>query len=124
MSINNSQVYAEVYAVLSALGDEYLRQTPKQILNFIAENRDKNLVVKIDPDIPLEKQPLSTECTAMIAMLKLDYWCGSKEEKDELQALLNLNEEKHGTAPLSAESKTTWIKMLKNKKIKNKKTNS
>lgn len=124
MSINQQTVYAEVYAVLSALGDEYIRKTPNRILDFIADNRDKDIKIKIASDIPLEEQSLSAECLAILAWLKLDYWCGSKEEKDELQALLNLNEEKHGAAPLSAESKTTWIKLLKNKKTKNKKTNS
>lgn len=115
MSISSPTVYAEVYAVLSALSDEYIRKTPGQILDFIAENRDKNIKIKIIPDVPLEEQSLSAECLAVLAWLKLDYWCDTQEEKEELKALLDLNEEKASGAPLSPESKKNWIELLKKK---------
>ena len=57
--ISQSQVYAEVYAVLSALGGEYIRKIPQNVLNVIADQRDKQLEKKINEEIPLEEQNLS-----------------------------------------------------------------
>ena len=113
--ISQSQVYAEVHAVLSALGGEYLRKTPQNVLNVIAEKRDKQYKINIDENKPLEEQNLSKEAIAMLAALKLDYWCETKEEKKELQDLLKLNEEKQSGKPLSLESKKTQINILKKK---------
>jgi len=109
------EVYSEVYAVLTALGDEYLRKTPKEFLNLIADNRDRDLIIKIDENIPLEEQNLSEEAVAMLAMLKLDHWCSSNAEKEELQALLDMNEQKANGHPLSKTSKEVWLKLLKRK---------
>lgn len=113
--INQHQVYAEVYAVLSVLGGEYVRKIPADVLNIIAEERDKECNIQIAEDIPLEEQNLSREAIALLAALKLDYWCETEAEKNELQNLLNLNEERQSGQTLSRDSKKTWIEMLKNK---------
>ena len=113
--ISQSQVYYEVYAVLSALGGDYIRKIPQNVLNIIAEKRDKEYNKKINEDIPLEEQHLSKEAIAMLASLKLDYWCESEQEKQSLRNLLNLNDEKQSGVPLSTDSKKAWIEMLKNR---------
>ena len=113
--ISQSQVYAEVYAVLSALGGEYIRKIPQNVLNVIADQRDKQLEKRIDEEKPLEEQNLSQSAIAMLASLKLDYWCETEQEKQELRSLLRLNDEKQSGAPLSLDSKKAWIAMLKNK---------
>jgi hypothetical protein len=109
------QIYSEVYAILAALGDEYIRKTPIEFLDFISENRDKDYTVKIGENIPMKKQRLSEETIAIIAMLKLDFWCDNDDEKSELQAILEMNEQKANNQPLSMESKKAWIKLLKHK---------
>ena len=109
------QIYSEVYAVLTALGDEYIRKTPVDLLDFIADNRDREHVIKIDENISLEQQNLSEETIAFIAMLKLDYWCKNDVEKAELRAILEMNEQKANKQPLSRESSEAWIKLLKHK---------
>ena len=78
---NQSQVYSEVYAVLSALGGEYIRKIPQKVLDVIAEKRDKSYERYINEDIPLEEQNLSKEAIAMLASLKLDCWCETQAEK-------------------------------------------
>jgi len=90
--MKQSQVYSEVYAVLCALNDDYLEKTPKDVLEKINKCRDKSYRVHIDEDIPLPEQNLSKEAIAMLAALKLDYWCESKEEKEELELLLKAND--------------------------------
>lgn len=113
--ISQSQVYSEVYAVLSALGGQYIRKIPQNVLNAIENGRDKTYEKKINEEIPLEDQNLSQAAIAMLAALKLDYWCESEEEKKVLRDILNLNEEKQSGMPLSTDSKKAWINMLKNK---------
>lgn len=113
--ISQSQIYAEVYAVLSVLGGDYIRKVPTDILNIIAEERDKDYKVNINEGQPLEEQNLSDKSIDMLAALKLDYWCETEEEKKALQDILNLNEEKQSGKPLSIDSKKAWINMLKNK---------
>ena len=90
--MKQSQVYSEVYAVLCALNDEYLKKTPQDILDKINNRRDKDYRFHIDENIPLTDQNLSNEAIAMLAVLKLDYWCKSKEEKEELELLLKAND--------------------------------
>lgn len=113
--MTKNQTYSEVYAVLTALGDKYIQKTPVEFLNFIVDNRDHDYVVKIDENIPLEMQNLSEETTAIIAMLKLDYWCETEQEKADLSAILEMNEQKANGEPLSKASKEAWIKLLKHK---------
>lgn len=88
MDDNQKKVYSEVYAVLSTLNDEYIRNTPTDVLNFIADNRDKDYIVNIDENKALDNQNLSEETIAFIAMLKLDYWCHDEGEKEKLVHLL------------------------------------
>jgi hypothetical protein len=107
------QVYAEVYAVLSQLNNEYLRKTPQKILDLIADKRDKTFAVTIDENLPLEAQNLSEAALAFLAMLKLDYWCETPEEKEQLQALLDINEYKKSGRVLSEKNKKSWIEQIK-----------
>lgn len=112
---SQGQVYAEVYAVLSALGGDYIRKIPQNVLNIIADKRDKAYEKKINEDVPLEEQNLSKEAIALLASLKLDFWCETEQERQALRALLNLNDEKQSGRSLSTDSKKAWIEMLKNK---------
>ena len=90
--MEQKKVYSEVYAVLCALNDEYLKKIPQHILNKINTERDKNYDFKVDENISLTEQNLSSEAISMLAALKLDYWCESAEEKEELELLLNAND--------------------------------
>lgn len=90
--MNKKQVYSEVYAVLSALNNEYIQKTPQHILNKINTERDCNYRFHIDEDKTLEEQNLSPEAIAMLAAIKLDYWCESKEEKEGLELILKAND--------------------------------
>ena len=90
--MEQKKVYSEVYAVLCVLNDDYLKKIPQNILKQIYPERDKDYDFYIDENIPLTEQNLSPESIAMLAALKLDYWCNSKEEKEELELLLKAND--------------------------------
>ena len=91
--MKQSKIYSEVYAVLCALNDDYLKKTPRDILNKINDSRDKDYRFHIDENTPLAEQNLSREAIAMLAALKLDYWCNTKEEKEELELILKANDQ-------------------------------
>ena len=80
-NINMKQIYAEVYTVLSMLGGDYIGKIPRNVLNIIADQRDKDYIVNINDEQPLDEQNLSEEAIALLASLKLDYWCDSDDEK-------------------------------------------
>jgi len=111
--MKTNQVYSEVYAILIALGDEYIQKTPPDIFDFVANNRDKNHVIEIDENLPLEEQNLSKETISFIAMLKLDYWCQTDEEKAELLSLLETNEEKIKEVLAYATSTREMMRLLR-----------
>jgi len=90
--MNQKQVYSEVYAVLSALNNEYIQKTPQHILNKINTERDRNYLFHVKEDVPLTEQNLSPEAIAMLAALKLDYWCENEAEKEELELILKAND--------------------------------
>ena len=104
-------VYDEVYAVLYALGDDYVTKVPMDFLNYISRN--KNNIVKIDKDKPLEDQNLSRETVLILAMLKHDYWCETEEEKAELMQILENNEQKLQERLASATSPKEFMKLLR-----------
>lgn len=92
--MNQKQVFSEVYAVLIALGMDYIKKIPICVMKRISSNRDLNHVIKIRDDIPLENQDISNEAVAMLGALKLDYWCKSVQEKAKLNMIFNLNSKK------------------------------
>ena len=49
----------------------------------------------MDANVPLEEQEISEKTTAILAMLMLNYWCESPEQKQELTDMFNENERKY-----------------------------
>ena len=81
--MNDAQIYAEVYAVLDSLGEEYINKLPRKLYEFIDEIRDKKSIVEYDINKDISEQDLSEEASNIIAYLNLQYWC-KEEEKNEL----------------------------------------
>lgn len=92
MNENIRKAYSEVDAILTLLGSEWIEKISSKFLTFIKTEKDPNYVANIKPDIYLEEQNLLPETISILAMLKLDYWCETEEEKEELLNMLNENE--------------------------------
>ena len=92
--MKKSQIYTQVYAVLSVLNGTYIKRIPRQVLELIEKHRDRNYLFTVNKNIPLEQQNLSKEAIAMLAYLKLNYWCNTKEEKEQLLSLFEENSKK------------------------------
>ena len=91
--IINMLAYSEVDEILNLLEDEYKNKIPEKIRNFFKEERDPNYKVLIDIDKPLIEQNLQRETFAFLAILYLNYWCESDEEKQNFLNELDQNEE-------------------------------
>ena len=90
---NSSLAYSEVSTILNMLEDEYKERVPKNVMDFFEEERDKEYNPIIDVNIPLEKQNLKRKTLVLLAILNLNYWCDSEEEKQEILDSFAKNEE-------------------------------
>ncbi len=89
------KAYSEVYEILKLVDKEYFDKIPKKFVEFLEREKDNNYIPNINENISLEEQKLLNDTINILAMIKLDYWCSSEEEKSELLKLLNENEKKH-----------------------------
>ncbi|MCL2739745.1 MAG: hypothetical protein FWE47_00915 [Oscillospiraceae bacterium] len=92
--MNNKKVYSETYATLLALGEEQINRLPADVFELIKKESLEMYMPRIDAEKPLSEQGLSEEALAMIALLRLEYWCDSDEEKEEFRQYLQTNEQK------------------------------
>lgn len=95
MNIQRKEMYSEVYSVLNLLGEKYIKKLPISLINMIKDERKKEYNPRYDLKINLAEQNIKRESLSMIALLHLNYWCESEEEKDSLKELLKNNEERH-----------------------------
>ena len=92
MVIDNMLAYAEMDEILSLLEDEYKEKVPEKIRQFFKEEKMNDYQPKIDIDKPLIEQNLKREPMVLLAILNLNYWCNSEEEKQNFLNELAENE--------------------------------
>lgn len=93
MNKNNSKAYSEVYQIVNMMEKIYLDKIPKNVLDFLDEARDKEYQPIIEINKPLNEQKLQRYTMVLLAILDLNYWCDSEEEKRELLDMFNRNTE-------------------------------
>ena len=94
--INETKLaYAEVDAIIELLEDEYVQKVPQKVRNFLKEEKDNNYIPNINVEVSLLEQNLKRETLVLLAILNLNYWCDSEQEKQELLKELKENEEEH-----------------------------
>lgn len=84
------EMYSEVYSVLNMLGNAYIAKVPSKLMAYITEVRNKeyNPVYNLEE---FENQKISKKALTFIAILHLNYWCETAEEKAELAQSLTEN---------------------------------
>lgn len=90
---NNSKAYSEVYQIVNMMEKIYLDKIPKNVIDFLDEARDKEYQPIIEVNKPLNEQKLQRYTMVLLAILDLNYWCDSEEEKQELLDMFNRNTE-------------------------------
>ena len=78
------KAYAEVDKILSYMETRYVEKVPQKMRDLFQNEKLKNYEPKIDKNAPLEQQDLQRKTLAILALLNVNYWCESQEEKQEL----------------------------------------
>ena len=94
MENNLSKAYAEVLKILSYMEQKYVDKIPQKLLDLFNEEKDKDYIPNINPNIPLVEQGLQRKTLALLAMLNLNYWCENEEEKQEMLKMYSENDKK------------------------------
>ena len=115
MLIDNMLAYAEVDEILNLLEDEYANKIPEKVRNFFKEEKMQDYKPEINVEIPLTEQNLKRETMVILAILNLNYWCESEEEKEEFRKGLAENEKEKK----ELEEKYNPDNLFKNKKYNN-----
>lgn len=95
MILDTMMAYSEVYEILNLLDKDYKEKVPDKVRTFFEEERLQDYKPEIDTDTPLIDQNLKRETIVLLAILNLNYWCDTPEEKQEiLEELSNNQKEK------------------------------
>ena len=95
MDIKTKEMYSEVYSILNLLGEPFIKKIPKNIYKVIQDTRSLTYTPIYDENISLNKQQIKRETLSMIALLHLNYWCDTEEEKANLNQMLKQNDYKY-----------------------------
>ena len=86
--------YSEVIAILNLMEDKYKNKIPQSLLKTFEDEKKEDYIPKIDVNESLAKQNLQRETLVILAMLNLNYWCESEEEKEDLIKEYSKNDKK------------------------------
>lgn len=89
-----SNVYSEVYKILSLMEPKYVDMIPEKLIDLIKREKNENYVPNIKINLPLDEQGLERKTLAFLAMLNLNYWCEDEKEKQDLLKIYYTNDER------------------------------
>lgn len=95
MTTYTKEVYSELYEFLGLIDYKYVEKIPSKLLQFFKENRSKNYIPHIKPNIPVKEQSFSEGTLAIIALLNLKYWCEDENEIRRLKQVYKNNEDRY-----------------------------
>lgn len=87
-----ARAYKEVIEIYNYLPEEEKKKIPEEKIEFYRSNMDTNYEFSIDPKVPLNKQNVSKEASAIIVNLFLDYFADD-EQRETLKEAFKLIEE-------------------------------
>jgi len=95
ISISTRQAYAEIDEFLDLLSPERRNKIPQKLQQLFKNEKDKNYIKGINPNVPIKDQALKEETLSIIALLNLQYWCDNAAEKERLEKIYADNEKKY-----------------------------
>lgn len=87
--------YKQLITILNNMEPEYKEKIPKKLMKLFEENSAEDYEFHLDLTRPLQEQELNSKTLALLAMLNLNYWCETEEEKQELIIHYTENERKY-----------------------------
>ena len=95
MSYIEKEVYSELIEILNYIEIEYIEKIPKKLREFFENNGSDSYVPHINPAIPLKDQDVNYNTLVLLALLDLNYWYETEEERQKMIRIYNENEEKY-----------------------------
>lgn len=92
--LKNLLAYSEIWTILNLLEEPYSSRVPQQVKSFFEEERLKDYVPQIDMNKPLTEQNLQRETIVLLAILNVNYWCDSEEERQSYLMEMAKNDNK------------------------------
>ena len=90
MNVDNiPKAYKEVYTILKYVEIEDLKLIPKEFINMLRQNMDKDYEFEYNPKIDFEKQNLLRETKGIFAYIFLNFWANEKQRKVIKQTFKN-----------------------------------
>lgn len=89
MENNLKKAYKEIYKILNLMEKEYADKIPQKLKDLFEREKDNSFSVHINMDKPLENQNLQKDTLTILAILYINYWVESDEEKQELIKLFS-----------------------------------
>ena len=88
----NSKILSEIHAILLVLGERFTSKIPNDVLAFIAQEKEATYSPIIDANKSIHEQNLNHHTMALLTTFKLEYWCETESEKEDLLCQLEANE--------------------------------
>lgn len=95
MSREQMKAYTEVLTIIDHMELKYKEKIPKKLLDFFERNSSKEYEFKLNLSVPLSEQKLNSKTLSLLAMINLNYWCETDEEKKKLMDLYSENEKNY-----------------------------
>lgn len=83
----------ETLHYLKGINQEDINKIPNKFMIFLKENALNNYSCNFDYNKPLKELNLTNEAKGLIAMICLNYWCETEEQKMKFRNHLNVNEQ-------------------------------
>lgn len=93
MNNTYAKAYTEVIEIINHFSEEEYKKIPKEKIEYYENNKDKNYIFKIDPNIDLDKQNISKKAYSILVSLFRDCFATDRQ-KQILDDLLMQNEQK------------------------------
>lgn len=86
---------SETLHYLKGINQDDIDKISNKFMLFLKENADDNYSCNFDYNKPLKELNLTKEAKGIIAMICLNYWCETEEQKIKFRNHLNINEQNY-----------------------------
>ena len=86
---------SETLHYLKGINQDDINKIPNKFMSFLKENASNSYSCNFDYTKPLKELKLTKEAKGLIAMICLNYWCETEEQKIKFRNHLNKNEQEY-----------------------------
>ena len=87
--------YAEIEEILRYMPKIYVDKIPTKLKEFFYQEKDEKHNFQYDSSKKLTNQNITKKTRTLLAILKLNYWCNSEDERNKWKDKFVKNEENH-----------------------------